>query len=432
MSSKQPSRSPSRNHTPSTSQTNGFNIPPNAYQNTSTAAGWTEPPLRQPAPSFQDHGLGRAGVVENMMPLGTPPTAKVRAKAKGEPLRKMVQARHLGASGMVIDEGRATPELSVAGNTRAGSTRLDEESEGSASNIDPQLMAGVEFPEFPEPSYRPQTPVQSQTPPPQVTAEEEERTSLLSPIQHQQQPQVAQMHPLQATAQLPAPHATFPYPLPSMQQPQLVASQPSLSTPSGPMSYTSSTVPSGSPFFTANSIAKRNGRPEVQQPLAYLYSALQQDADLERLLQEAVLDRSRDDPINDRHSELGRKIKRVKKNYRAQSTSLYRSPFATGTGSSAVSRLAPFGQPLKPEENQTTMGTSSPSTTFHQNPQNTPSSLPQRLSSARMTAGALQNASGGDAPTGQPLLSSRPRRASSSSLSSTSSRKIQALDPSAA
>ena len=44
---------------------------------------WTEPPLRTPAPSFEDYkGLERHGVLEHMAPLGTLPSQKVKLRLK--------------------------------------------------------------------------------------------------------------------------------------------------------------------------------------------------------------------------------------------------------------------------------------------------------------------------------------------------------------
>ncbi len=55
---------------------------------------WVEPPLRAPAPSFEDHrGLERLGVLEHFQPLGQPPTQKFLQKLKLAPPR----------------QGRATP-----------------------------------------------------------------------------------------------------------------------------------------------------------------------------------------------------------------------------------------------------------------------------------------------------------------------------------
>src|SRR5271156_1129472 len=44
---------------------------------------WVEPPLRPPAPSFEDtKGLERVGVLEHMAPLGQPPSQKLLQKLK--------------------------------------------------------------------------------------------------------------------------------------------------------------------------------------------------------------------------------------------------------------------------------------------------------------------------------------------------------------
>jgi hypothetical protein len=49
---------------------------------------WVEPPLRTPAPSFEDHrGLERVGVLEHFQPLGQPPTQKFLQKLKLAPPR---------------------------------------------------------------------------------------------------------------------------------------------------------------------------------------------------------------------------------------------------------------------------------------------------------------------------------------------------------
>lgn len=50
---------------------------------------WEEPPLRAPAPSYRDHvGGGKMPVLNQMQPLGTPPSARVKKQAKPEPFRR--------------------------------------------------------------------------------------------------------------------------------------------------------------------------------------------------------------------------------------------------------------------------------------------------------------------------------------------------------
>ena len=53
------------------------------YQDENLLEEWNEPPLRAPAPSFEDYkGLERHGVLEHMAPLGSLPGTKVKARLK--------------------------------------------------------------------------------------------------------------------------------------------------------------------------------------------------------------------------------------------------------------------------------------------------------------------------------------------------------------
>lgn len=55
---------------------------------------WVEPPLRSPAPSFEDYkGLERHGVLEHMAPLGTLPSQKVKLRVKAEPPKRVLQVK---------------------------------------------------------------------------------------------------------------------------------------------------------------------------------------------------------------------------------------------------------------------------------------------------------------------------------------------------
>ena len=70
---------------------------------------WVEPPLRAPAPSFEDHrGLERVGVLECFQPLGQLPTQKVLQKLKLAPPRP-------GRATPVQSEGVNTPTNGVEG-----------------------------------------------------------------------------------------------------------------------------------------------------------------------------------------------------------------------------------------------------------------------------------------------------------------------------
>ncbi|EME42272.1 hypothetical protein DOTSEDRAFT_73191 [Dothistroma septosporum NZE10] len=68
---------------------------------------WVEPSLAAPKPSYQDHGAGPYGVLEHMQPLGEVPSAKVKARAKGDGSRKSVLGRSSAAPGADAQE---TPE----------------------------------------------------------------------------------------------------------------------------------------------------------------------------------------------------------------------------------------------------------------------------------------------------------------------------------
>lgn len=71
---------------------------------------WIEPPLRAPAPSFEDHkGLERHGVLEHMQPLGSLPNSKVKARLKlHEPARRVAHLRN--GEPKVAKEELHTPE----------------------------------------------------------------------------------------------------------------------------------------------------------------------------------------------------------------------------------------------------------------------------------------------------------------------------------
>ena len=88
---------------------------------------WIEPPLRPPAPSFEDYkGLERHGVLEHMAPLGTFPNSKVRARLKQhEPPRR---AAHLKNGELrTAREEVNTPEPAPPVATRRSEPRKTED-----------------------------------------------------------------------------------------------------------------------------------------------------------------------------------------------------------------------------------------------------------------------------------------------------------------
>jgi hypothetical protein len=89
---------------------------------------WVEPPLRPPAPSFEDHkGLERHGVLEYMAPLGTLPSAKVKARIKAEPPRRVTQVKN--GDPPTSKDRPTTPEATSApalGTRRSESRKVED------------------------------------------------------------------------------------------------------------------------------------------------------------------------------------------------------------------------------------------------------------------------------------------------------------------
>ena len=94
-----------------------------------TLGDWVEPPLRTPAPSFEDYkGLERQGVLEHMAPLGSLPNHKVkqRTKALNGP-RRTTQSKN-----MMMEDEAATPEPTAPSLSHRSESR---KSESRSSNI---------------------------------------------------------------------------------------------------------------------------------------------------------------------------------------------------------------------------------------------------------------------------------------------------------
>jgi hypothetical protein len=94
---------------------------------------WAEPPLKAPAPSFEDFGLERHGVFEQMAPLGSIPTEKLKLKLKfkSEVPRKLAVDKANSAS--------ASPELTppieqMMAPKPATSTKVSEKEKTHAPN----------------------------------------------------------------------------------------------------------------------------------------------------------------------------------------------------------------------------------------------------------------------------------------------------------
>ena len=88
---------------------------------------WSEPPLRAPAPSFEDYkGLERHGVLEHMAPLGTFPGQKVKTRLKHhEPTRRILHLKNGEARG-ARDEVNTPEPPPVVGPRRSEPRKIEE------------------------------------------------------------------------------------------------------------------------------------------------------------------------------------------------------------------------------------------------------------------------------------------------------------------
>ncbi|KZF21478.1 hypothetical protein L228DRAFT_239453 [Xylona heveae TC161] len=110
---------------------------------------WVEPPLRQPAPSFEDYkGLERHGVLEHMAPLGALPSAKVKARVKIEGPRRAIRGKKRETA--AAKERAETPDSSASANTRRSESRKIEE-KPSATSLLQEEAAERSFPPSPSP-----------------------------------------------------------------------------------------------------------------------------------------------------------------------------------------------------------------------------------------------------------------------------------------
>ena len=88
---------------------------------------WSEPPLRAPAPSFEDYkGLERHGVLEHMAPLGTFPGQKVKTRLKHhEPTRRIVPLKN-GEARRAREEMNTPEPVSSLGTRRSEPRKIEE------------------------------------------------------------------------------------------------------------------------------------------------------------------------------------------------------------------------------------------------------------------------------------------------------------------
>ena len=92
---------------------------------------WVEPPLRTPAPSFEDYkGLERQGVLEHMAPLGSFPNHKAKQRLKGfnGPRRTTL------SKNMMMEDEAATPEPTAPSLPHRSESRKSESRSSNVSN----------------------------------------------------------------------------------------------------------------------------------------------------------------------------------------------------------------------------------------------------------------------------------------------------------
>lgn len=116
MPSLRPTRRSSRTSSPLVRSTNDSPVPASVSElkkerGQTLLDVWVEPPLKSPTASFEDHGFVRQGVLEHMAPLGALPSAKLKAKLRGDSHKRS----NLGKNGVAsaVEEGTETPEEST-------------------------------------------------------------------------------------------------------------------------------------------------------------------------------------------------------------------------------------------------------------------------------------------------------------------------------
>jgi hypothetical protein len=82
---------------------------------------WIEPPTKNPTPSFEEHGLHRGGVLQEMAPLGAMPSARLRARMRQDATRNTHKPAKNGTAA-TPEGGMNTPELSPIGGLNGKST----------------------------------------------------------------------------------------------------------------------------------------------------------------------------------------------------------------------------------------------------------------------------------------------------------------------
>lgn len=121
-------RGPRSSTTPYASPT-GTPSDPAKEKNQRSIMEWTEPAVQTAAPSFEEHGFARHGVLEQMGALGSFPSAKVKQRARllgGDAAARKSLA---GKSNAFSDEVGSTPEVTPAPELEPDDSERQEEDE---------------------------------------------------------------------------------------------------------------------------------------------------------------------------------------------------------------------------------------------------------------------------------------------------------------
>lgn len=90
---------------------------------------WTEPSIVNPTPSFEEHGFARHGVLEQMAPLGQPPSAKVKQRTRAMGGDAAARKSLTGKGGLLGEEVGSTPEVTPAPELEPDDSERQEDDE---------------------------------------------------------------------------------------------------------------------------------------------------------------------------------------------------------------------------------------------------------------------------------------------------------------
>ncbi|KAF2631650.1 hypothetical protein BU25DRAFT_428541 [Macroventuria anomochaeta] len=121
-------RGPRSSTTPYTSPT-GTPSDSAKEKNQRSIMEWTEPSVQNPTPSFEEHGFARHGVLEQMAPLGQPPSARVKQRTRAMGGDAAARKSLAGKGNFLGEEVGSTPEVTPAPELEPDDSERQEEDE---------------------------------------------------------------------------------------------------------------------------------------------------------------------------------------------------------------------------------------------------------------------------------------------------------------